>query len=204
MANNFIYQFSGSVYFNLTNRCPNNCSFCIRHIKNGVSGSELWLEHEPTIEELMRALEGMDLSSFKEAVFCGFGEPMCRLDLILAVSPYLKERGLAVRVNTNGLGDLINKKRTAPLLKECVDEVSVSLNAPSKEEYAAVCRSVYGDNAYYAMLNFTKDCVAEGISTVMSVVDVIGEEKIERCRALAKSLGAKFRVRAEIKKDTEY
>lgn len=204
MANNYIYKFGKSLYLNITNRCPNNCDFCIRRIKDGVSGNELWLEKEPTIEQLKSGLDGYDVAAFDEVVFCGFGEPMCRLDVVLEVGRYLKQRGATVRINTNGLADLINGKAVAPLIKGAVDSVSVSLNASSAEDYMRICHSRFGERAFDAMLAFTRDCVAYGIDATLSVVDVIGAEEVEKCRAIAARTGAKFRVREEITKDTQY
>ena len=109
MTNNYVYEFGDSLYLNITNRCPNNCEFCIRNIKDGVSGSDLWLLKEPTFEELVDDISMYDLSKYKEIVFCGFGERMCNLSMISQIAPYLKKKGCKIRINTNGLGNLINK-----------------------------------------------------------------------------------------------
>ena len=180
MPNNYVYQFGDSLYINLTNRCPNSCDFCIRRIKSGVSGHELWLDKEPTLEELRAALEKEDIAKYKEVVFCGFGEPMCRLDLILGAAEYLKRQGATIRINTNGLGDLINGRDTVSLLKGYVDHFSISLNASTAEGYQKICHSRFGE------------------------VDCIGIEEIEKCRAIVESTGAHFRVRTTINADTEY
>ena len=110
MTNNYVYEFGDSLYLNITNRCPNNCEFCIRNIKDGVSGNDLWLLKEPTFQELAEDIALYDLSKYKEIVFCGFGEPMCNLSMISQIAPYLKKKGCKIRINTNGLGNLINNR----------------------------------------------------------------------------------------------
>lgn len=205
MTNNYVYEFGDSLYLNITNRCPNKCEFCIRNIKNGVAGNDLWLLKEPTYQELIDDLNLYPLSKYKEIVFCGFGEPLCNLSLLSQIGPYLKRKGLRIRINTNGLGNLINNRDdVARLISSYVDCVSISLNASTAETYQEICRSKYGEQAFYAMLQFAKDCVDAGIDTTMSVVDFIGEEEIEACRNLVASTGAKFRVRETIREDTEY
>ena len=195
------YQVKNAVYVNLTNRCPCNCTFCLRHNGPGVFGSgPLWLEREPTLEETIESLGQWDYERFREVVFCGYGEPTERLDVLLAAAAHLKERdpALRVRVNTNGLSDLINGKPTAPLFAGKVDCLSISLNTDDPAEYLSVCRPKFGEAAYPAMLKFTKEAAAVVPEVVMTVVGepVTSLEKQARCRAIAEGLGARFRVRA--------
>ena len=194
------YQVKNAVYVNLTNRCPCNCTFCLRHNGPGVFGSgPLWLEREPTLEETIESLGQWDYERFREVVFCGYGEPTERLDVLLAAAAHLKERdpALRVRVNTNGLSDLINGKPTAPLFVGKVDCLSISLNTDDPAEYLAVCRPKFGEAAYPAMLKFTQEAATLLPSVVMTVVGepVTSLEKQERCRAIATRLGARLRVR---------
>ena len=194
------YQVKNAVYVNLTNRCPCNCTFCLRHNGPGVFGSgPLWLEREPTLEETIESLGQWDFTRFREVVFCGYGEPTERLDVLLAAAAHLKERdpALRVRVNTNGLSDLINGKPTAPLFVGKVDCLSISLNTDDPAEYLSVCRPKFGEAAYPAMLKFTQEAAALLPSVVMTVVGepVTSLEKQERCRAIATRLGARLRVR---------
>ena len=194
------YQVKNAVYVNLTNRCPCNCTFCLRHNGPGVFGSgPLWLEREPTLEETIDSLGQWDYERFREVVFCGYGEPTERLDVLLAAAAHLKERdpALRVRVNTNGLSDLINGKPTAPLFVGKVDCLSISLNTDDPAEYLSVCRPKFGEAAYPAMLKFTQEAAALLPSVVMTVVGepVTSLEKQERCRAIATRLGARLRVR---------
>ena len=194
------YQVKNAVYVNLTNRCPCNCTFCLRQNGPGVFGSgPLWLEREPTLEETMESLGQWDFTRFREVVFCGYGEPTERLDILLAVAAHLKERdpALRIRVNTNGLSDLINGKPTAPLFVGKVDCLSISLNTDDPAEYLTLCRPRFGEAAYPAMLKFTKEAAAILPSVVMTVVGepITSLEKQERCRKIAEGVGARLRVR---------
>ena len=194
------YQVKNAVYVNLTNRCPCNCTFCLRHNGPGVFGSgPLWLEREPTLEETIASLGQWDYERFREVVFCGYGEPTERLDVLLAAAAHLKERdpALRVRVNTNGLSDLIHGKPTASLFVGKVDCLSISLNTDDPAEYLSVCRPKFGAAAYPAMLKFTQEAAALLPSVVMTVVGepVTSLEKQERCRKIAEGLGARLRVR---------
>lgn len=194
------YQVKNAVYVNLTNRCPCNCTFCLRHNGPGVFGSgPLWLEREPTLEETIESLGQWDYERFREVVFCGYGEPTERLDVLLAAAAHLKERdpALRVRVNTNGLSDLIHGKPTAPLFVGKVDCLSISLNTDDPAEYLSVCRPKFGAAAYPAMLKFSQEAAALLPSVVMTVVGepITSLEKQERCRAIAERLGAQLRVR---------
>ena len=194
------YQVKQSVYVNLTNRCPCACRFCLRNNGSGVFGSgPLWLEREPTLEEVTASLDGWDYTRFREVVFCGYGEPTERLDVLLAAAEHLKGRDatLRVRVNTNGLSDLINGKPTAPLFAGKVDCLSISLNTDDAAEYLDLCRPKFGATAYPALLAFTKEAAAVVPEVVMTVVGepVTSIEKQARCRVLAESLGARLRVR---------
>lgn len=205
MNNVYVYEFGDSLYLNLTNRCPNRCEFCLRSFKDGVNGNRLWLLKEPTFEEVKEDLAMFPLSKYREIVFCGFGEPTCNLSMMSQVGPYVKAKGCKTRLNTNGLGNLINNRTDVPhLIAKYIDTVSISLNASTAEGYDEICRSKYGKDAFYAMLDFAKGCVEEGIDTVMTVVDFIGEEEIEACRKVVEPTGAKFRVRATVREDTVY
>ena len=194
------YQVKNAVYVNLTNRCPCACTFCLRKNGPGVYGSDsLWLEREPTLDEVVESLGKWDYARFREVVFCGYGEPTERLDVLLAVAERLKGRdaSLRVRVNTNGLSDLINGKPTAPLFAGKFDCLSISLNTDDAAEYLDLCRPKFGEAAYPALLAFTKEASAVVPEVVMTVVGepVTSLEKQARCRVLAESLGARLRVR---------
>ena len=193
------YEVGNNLYINLTNKCPCACTFCIRNSADGAYGSDpLWLEHDPDISEIMADLNSRDLTKYDEIVFCGYGEPTCRLDTVLETAKELKKlpKCPLLRINTNGLSDLVNGKSTAESLCEVVDIISVSLNAGTEDEYMKVTRPKYPD-AFEAMQKFTADCVKTGnAEVIMSVVDVIPQEQIEASREIAEKLGAKLRVRS--------
>ena len=194
------YQVKDSIYVNLTNRCPCNCTFCLRRNGPGVFGSDsLWLEREPTLEEVVESLGKWDYGRFREVVFCGYGEPTERLDVLLAAAGHLKkgDPSLRVRVNTNGLSDLVNGRPTAALFAGKVDCLSISLNTDDPAEYLAVCHPKFGEAAYPAMLAFAKEAASAVPEVVMTVVGepVTSVEKQARCRAIAEGLGARLRVR---------
>jgi TatD family-associated radical SAM protein len=194
------YQGKQAVYVNLTNRCPCACTFCIRNGGPGVFGSgPLWLPREPTQEEVEASLDSWDYTRFREVVFCGYGEPTERLDALLHAAAHVKrfDPSVRVRVNTNGLSDLINGKPTAHLFAGLADCISVSLNTDDPGEYLAICRPKFGAAAYPAMLAFAKAAVEAVPEVVMTVVGepVTDEAKQGRCRAIAESLGARLRVR---------
>lgn len=198
------YEYEGALYVNLTNRCDCSCVFCLRH--NGHKGSiyadDLWLEHEPTVEEALADFRKRDLTSYREIVFCGFGEPMYRVDNICAIVDALKAEYPAlppVRINTNGHANLIHGRDVTPDLAGRIDVISISLNGSTAEEYCAVTKPRDGEKAWEAMLDFTRKCAAVIPMVMMTIVDKDKTpEEIEACRALAESLGAKLRIRAYI------
>lgn len=196
------YEVGNNLYLNFTNKCPCACTFCIRNNDDGAYGSDpLWLEHEPTIDEIKEDLSKRDLAKYREVVFCGYGEPTERLGAMLEISAWLKDISggkIVLRLNTNGLGDLIHGRSIAGELCDALDIISISLNAGTKDEYMAVTRPKFPD-AFEAMQKFTSDCVKTGKAEIMlTVVDVIPEEQMQASKELAEKLGAKLRVREYI------
>ena len=191
-----LYTVGNKIYVNLTNRCPCACTFCIRQNGDGAYGSDsLWLEREPTVDEVIAEFGKYDISEYTEVVFCGYGEPMERAEDVAFIGRYVKENlGLPVRLNTNGLGDKINGKPTAEMLEGAVDIVSISLNQCDKEKYNAVTRPKWEDG-FDAMISFAADCKKFVPKVMFTVVDVIPPEDISKCKALAMSLGIELRVR---------
>ena len=197
---NITYQVKDAVYVNLTNRCPCDCVFCLRKNGPGVYGSgSLWLEREPTLEEVTDSLAKWDLPRYPEVVFCGYGEPTERLDTLLAAAKWLKERHphLHIRVNTNGLADLIAGESTAHRFKGLVDTLSISLNTPDAAEYLAICRPRFGEAAYPAMLHFAEEAKHYVPEVVMTIVGepVTSLEKQAACKAICDRLGVRLRIR---------
>ena len=197
MAMTIVYEVGKNLYVNLTNKCPCSCTFCIRQNADGAYGSDsLWLEHDPDVREVCDALESADYKKYNEIVFCGYGEPTERLDVLTATAKYIKDNSsVPTRLNTNGLSDLINGRETAKELEGLIDTVSISLNAGTIDEYLKVTRPKFGAEAYEAMQKFAVDCKLYVPNVVLSVVDVIGEEQIKASQAIADRLGVKLRVR---------
>ncbi len=192
------YPVKRGIYVNMTNRCPCACTFCLRQNSDSVYGSDpLWLDREPTVEEVCASLDDWDLSQYEEIVFCGYGEPTERLDDLLAVARYIRSKSdIRIRINTNGLSDLIHGKKTASLLEGLIDVVSISLNATNAEDYLKVVRPKFGLPSYEAMLAFTKDCTSYVPQVIMTVVDVVtSPEEQEKSRHICQSLGATLRIR---------
>ena len=192
------YPVYNGIYVNMTNRCPCACTFCLRKQSDHVYGSDsLWLEREPTVEEVCESIDKWDLSKYSEIVFCGYGEPTMRLDDLLKVAAYIKSKSnIPLRINTNGLADLIAGEKVAHKLEGLIDTVSVSLNATNKEDYFKLVRPKFGIDSYDAMLSFTKECTKYVPNVIMTVVDeVTSKEEQEKCRKICESIGAKLRVR---------
>ncbi len=193
------YEVDNGLYINLTNRCTNRCDFCIRNNDDGAYGSDsLWLEHEPTEDEVISALSARRLDKYSEVVFCGYGEPTERLDLLLSVAEWIKQHhpSLQVRVNTNGHSDLINGRKTAPDFEGKVDVISISLNTPSREKYAAICHPVYKEKAFDALISFADEVKDFVQKTLFSVVrQTLTEEELMQCYELSEKCGVALRVR---------
>ena len=194
-----VYDVHDGLYINLTNRCPCACTFCLRQTMDTVGESGgLWLEHEPSIEEVKRAIDGVDLNRYAEVVFCGFGEPTERLDTLLDAAAYIKQvcPGKKIRINTNGLGDLVNGEPIASKLRGLIDVVSVSLNTPNAQEYLKLTRSKFGEQSFDAMLAFAKSAGEQGMEVVMTTVDTtISHEEEKQCQAICDRIGARYRIR---------
>lgn len=192
-----LYDYKESLYVNITNQCPCSCIFCIRKETDHVGNSDsLWLDHEPTIDEVKNELEKFDLDKYDEIVFCGYGEPLVRINEVIEVSKYIKSiSNIKIRINTNGLSDLIHNKKTAVLLRDNVDAVSISLNAPNKIRYNEVTRPKWGEKSFESLLNFAYDCKKYIDEVNFSVVDEITDEEIKQSQNLADEMGIVLRVR---------
>ncbi len=192
-----VYTYENQAYLNITNACPCRCTFCIRN--NGDSVGEattLWFEHSPSIEEIKSEIDKFDFSEYNNSIIiCGYGEPTCAYANLIEACKYLKSKGIKIRLNTNGLSDLINKRETAKEICKVIDSVSISLNAPTKEKYNEITRASFGEKAFDAMLKFAKECKEFGIPTKLTVVDVISQEDIEDCKKLCEKIGIPLRVR---------
>jgi TatD DNase family protein len=185
------YQIRDSLYLNITNRCTNRCSFCVRFQSDYVKGHNLKLSDEPSEEDLKQAIG--DPARYKEVVFCGFGEPLLRLDLVQRLARWVKERKGQVRIDTNGHGNLIHGRNILPELQGIVDSISISLNAQDRETYLAICRPSFVD-AYEGVLSFIGEA-KKFIPHVQVTVVALPGVNIEKCMTIARELGVDLRVR---------
>lgn len=193
---NIAYVYQNNLYVNLTNRCTNKCKFCIRFTPSGVDNIDLWLDHEPDTSEVIKALDEKNFKSFKEVIFCGYGEPTMRLDVLLESAKYIKENSdCIIRINTNGHANRIAAADITPKLKGLIDCISISLNAENAKKYNDICVCDYGEDGFYEMLDFAKKASKFVPEVVLSVVDVISQDEIEECRKIAERTGVSFRVR---------
>ena len=193
-----LYKVHNNLYINLTNRCPYSCTFCLRQKMDKVGESDtLWLLREPTAEEVIEEFKKWDVDSFHEIVFCGFGEPTEAFDVLKKVAEFIKSKyNKPIRLNTNGVGSLINKRNIAPELKGLIDTVSISLNNPDPEEYAKLVRSKYGEKSFQEMIDFAKECKKYVPNVVMSTVDTtISHEEEKKCKEICDKIGAEYRIR---------
>jgi TatD family-associated radical SAM protein len=199
-----IYPEYNGLYINLTNRCPCACTFCIRQKAVAAEFDNvetLWLEHEPSAQEVIAAIKAESklerFKNYKEFVFCGYGEPTEALDVLLEVADFVKTNfNLPVRINTNGLADLINKKLVAPLLAGKIDALSISLNSSNPEIYEKTVRPVFKEKAFPAMLAFAEQAKNYIPKVVMSTVETtISKEDEEECSRLCERLGVTHRIR---------
>ncbi|MEI6757573.1 MAG: TatD family nuclease-associated radical SAM protein [Chlorobium sp.] len=187
------YKIRNSLYLNVTNRCSNICTFCPKFEGYKLQGNDLLLQREPSFQEVMAAVDAED--EFGEIVFCGFGESLIRLDLVVCVARELKKRyGCRIRINTDGQANLVHGRNIIPELVGLVDTVSVSLNAPDAVTYIRLCNTPFGSAGFSAVCDFIREARHQIPKVIASVVNVPGVD-IDACRVLAESLGATFRVR---------
>lgn len=184
-----------TLYVNLTNKCTNACVFCIRNTIDNIKGKKLWLENEDfEAQEVIKQLK--NFKQPEEVVFCGYGEPLMKLSILKGIASYLKQNHIKVRINTNGMGNVINNRNVLPEISDLVDEISISLNAPTEEQYNEISKPQV-KNAYNEMLEFAKKCVEYDIKTTLTVVDKHPDYTIDldACKKIADEIGAEFRVR---------
>ena len=197
-AMNISYELWGKLYLNITNKCPCACTFCIRQNDDGAYGSDpLWLDHQPDLDEVLKNLKTRDLDSYKEIIFCGYGEPTCELDILLGTAEYIRSvTKTPIRLNTNGLGNLIHERNIEADFRGLIDTVSISLNASDAQAYMDITRPKWKDkDCYKEMLRFAENMKQYVPKVVLTVVDIIGEEEIEKSRRVAQSIGVDLRVR---------
>ena len=201
------YEFDGKLYANITNKCPCACTFCIRKNSDSVGGNDsLWLEHEPSFEEIKEAFDSFDKTGLSELVFCGYGEPMMRADILLKTAEYVKANtNMTIRINTNGLVALMDPLFDISSLKFKIDKVSISLNASNPDKYFQITNPKYGLPSYNSMLNFALR-IQEFVPDVsFTIVDCdLSDEEIELCRERAKDVGIPLRIRHYVRDNEKY
>lgn len=182
----------------MTNKCPCNCTFCLRQTRDEMEGSgSLWLEREPSVDEVKAEFDKFDMDKYEEVVFCGFGEPTERLYDLLEVAEFVKAKyGKKTRINTNGLSDLIYGKDTAPLLEGKIDTVSISLNTPNKQRFYELTRNRFGIDSFDAILRFAENAKKYVNKVVLTTVaTTLTEEEERECAAICDKLGVTYRIR---------
>lgn len=194
-----VYRVHDNLYVNMTNRCSSSCVFCLRNTRDRMDQEKgsLWLSHEPSVEEVKQAFEKEDMSQYREVVFCGFGEPTERFDDLLTIAAFVKEQyQKPIRINTNGQGNLINKRDIVPEMKGLVDAISISLNTPNEDRYHELVRSRFGDQAFQAMLDFAKEAKEYVPQVILSTVETtITKEEEKECQKICDDLGVTYRIR---------
>lgn len=196
------YELGDALYVNVTNRCSNDCIFCVRNNHDDVNGKDnLWLDHEPTVEEIKEDFKTRDLSKYSSIVFCGYGEPLMRFDDCIEIARWLKKQhpNLPIRINTNGQANMIEKRDVTPLFEGLIDTVSISLNASNAKRYDEICQSVFGEAAFEGIQEFARLAKRFVPKVIFSIVDHdISKEEIEICRIIAENCGVDFRIREYI------
>ncbi|MGB9857672.1 MAG: TatD family nuclease-associated radical SAM protein [Dictyoglomaceae bacterium] len=194
---NTVYVLGENLYLNITNQCTNRCIFCIRNFTSKVGNKNLWLEREPTSQEIINEIKSyFPLRKFKEIVFCGFGEPLLRVNVVKKVIEFIKtyEPSVFIRIDTNGHGNIFHQRNILVDLKDLVDSISISLNAENSEKYNKICRPVF-ENAYEELLEFIKLAPKYIKNVQVTVVDIPSIDK-SLCEKIAETLGVKFYVRS--------
>lgn len=197
--NNLVYILDGKIYINLTNMCTNDCIFCLRRDKDDVCGQDMWLKSEKiTSEDVIEQLNKYEDKIAKGITFCGYGEPTMKFEVLKQVAEYVKQNypDTFIKVNTNGHGNVINKKDILPELKGLVDEFSISLNAQNSDLYKELSQPKI-DNAYESMKDFAKKAYENGFKTTLSVVSGYKDYDVDLalCEKIAQDLHAGFRNR---------
>lgn len=195
----FAYIVGNGIYINLTNRCTNDCTFCLRNNGDTAYGSDsLWLEREPSPDEVIAQIDDIYFDKCESFVFCGYGEPTCRFDALIETAQKLKKAypDIPIRLNTNGQSELINGEESTKMLFGLIDSISISMNASNEIDYDKLCHSVFGKKAYSAMIEFASHCVGNIALVQFSVVETtLSDDDIRKCQENVDKIGARLRIR---------
>lgn len=193
-----LYEVHNNLYVNLTNKCPCACTFCLRQTRDHMENSGvLWLEREPSVQEIIDDFANFDIDKYDEIVFCGFGEPTERIDAVVELARFIKNTyNKPTRINTNGLGNLVNGRDITPDLEDVIDTISISLNTPNRERYYELTRSRFGIESFDAMLAFAKSAAQYVPNVILSTVSTtITEDEEKECQRICDELGVTYRIR---------
>ena len=193
-----LYKVHNNLYVNLTNKCPYSCTFCLRQTMDRIGESgRLWLEREPSYDEVIAEFARFNMDEYEEVVFCGFGEPTERFDVLIKAAEYVKKTfGKKTRINTNGVGNLVNGRDIVPEMEGLIDTISISLNNPHKDEYNALVRSKFGEKSFDEMISFAKECTKYIPNVVLTTVDTtISHEEEAECQKICYEIGEAYRIR---------
>ncbi len=200
------YVVEEKLYVNITNKCSNRCDFCIRNNGDGAYGSDsLWLEREPTRDEILNSIFSHDLNQFPELVFCGYGEPTYRIEDAVFVARTVKQKhpNIKIRINTNGHSDLINKRDTSADFEGAFDIVSISLNTPNAAKYQEICHSIYGEKSFASLLKFAQNVKNHVQDVQLSAVkEFLTQDEIEECKRISSEIDVSLRLRDYIPPET--
>ncbi len=190
------YEYKNSLYLNITPRCPTACTFCIKFSWNYLyRGYNLLLKKEPSVQEILATVENP--AQYDQIVFCGYGESTYRLDAMREIAGELKKRGARhLRLNTIGLGNLINKRNIAPDLAGFLDSICISLNTLDPAKWAEIHRPLpeFREKGFDGVVEFIRECAKVMPETYVTAVEMTGLEK-EQFEQFVKKLGAKVRFR---------
>lgn len=196
----YSYVLNDCLYLNITNRCNNACTFCIkfksRHFEDK---HELWLGKEPSAQEVLKSIEE-DIAKHRQIVFCGYGEPLIRLETVKEIARTLKEKGAVIRIDTDGQANLFHGRNILPELAGLADEIYISLNAHDSATYQKLCRPVFGEKAFDAVKNFAEEANNIVPSVVLTAVELPSVD-MEKCRAIAEKIGIGFKLRPYYEKN---
>lgn len=199
--NKFVYFLNNTMYINVTNLCTNNCVFCIRDLSATVAGSKMKLDTENILaKDIIEEVAANEPEKRDEIVFCGYGEPLIKLDVVKEVATFIKQNypNISVRINSNGQGNLIHRRDIVPQLTGLIDKISVSLNAEDEDNYEKITKCKFDKKlAYQSVKDFIKKCKNANIQTTATVVSGFEgyDVDVDKCRKIAEELGVEFKVR---------
>lgn len=198
-SNTYVYEYHNNIYINLTNKCTSNCEFCVRNKKDGVAEDSLWLKKEPTVADIMEQMRQHDVSAYSNVVYCGYGEPTIKLDVLIESAKQIKEKyNVTIRINTNGHANLYHEADITPMFAGLIDEISISLNQSNAKAYDEICHSRYGLEAFEGLLDFAKKCKEHIAKVTLSIVDILPQDVQAQCKEIAKDIGVTLRIRKYI------